>query len=156
MSVYIVVIVTTLIMYEVITRTVSFCLRYGIEILPLVLVNYAAAFWPSKYFSDILHIVAFYLLIQRSNSGSASKMINTINPSADPPISVKHDKDKKGMKIEFKDRSSENVIKLSKELSKIKILRLLLIFLILVLMWSFCFIKISSSFEKTGVENCLR
>lgn len=36
------VIVTTLVTYEVKTRTISFCLRYGIEILPLVLVNYTA------------------------------------------------------------------------------------------------------------------
>ena len=58
------------------------------------------------------------------------------------------------MKIEFKGRSSENIIKLSKESSKRKISQLVLIFLILVLMWSFCYIEISSSFEKIGVKNC--
>ena len=67
----------------------------------------------------------------------------TINSSSEVPIAVRHDNDKKEMKIEFKGRSSENIIKLSKESSKRKISQLVLIFLILVLMWSFCYIEIS-------------
>ena len=153
-SVNLVVIVTTLVTYEVKTRTISLCLRYGIVILPLVLVNYTAAFWSSKCLSDILHIVTFYLLIQRSNSGRASNMVNTINPSSEAPIAVVHDKDKKEIKIELKDRSTENVIKLPKASPKGKISQLVLIFLILVLMWSFCYIEISSAFDKIGLGNC--
>lgn len=53
----------------------------------------------------------------------------TINPSSEVPIVVRHDNDKKEIKIEFKGRSSENIIKLSKESSKRKISRLVLIFL---------------------------